>query len=854
MRKVLLSLAVSVFFISVFVADARAGIMFGSKVRVDSAGPDSNQRYLDITLDSGANIYAVWEDCGVSRDIYFGKSVNGGVSFGASVRVDDTALAITEQIEPSVAVGSTGIVYVVWSDNRNGSYDIYFAKSTDGGATFSTNVRVDDTGAGTSVQTHPAVAVAANGDIYVTWSDNRNGTTSTNIYFAKSTDGGATFGANVRVDNTARSYNLFSSVAVSGSNIYISWHTQGTNEDVFVAKSVDGGATFGPSVQVNSPSTGSQTRSSIAVDAAGNVYVAWRDTRNSVGDIYFAKSTNAGVSFGTNVRITDGTFADNRYPDIAVDTSNKIYICWDSDRADGFANWDIYIAVSSDAGASFGQSLRVNDVDEPNWHIPSLAVDVNKNIYIGWETVSAGFSHAYCSKGIEEWVLNIADVPWYQTALNYNSTGAAASQMTLNFIRSGAGMADLSQDQIYQYIKGATPPSPYVDLTADEVHNIMDYFDPPRYNFALGAYDPATDPQAMSKYMRDICFWMAYNVPGVAKQNVPATVPLYGGYNHWVTLKGCSATANPWTAPTITVSGFWVKDPLITGLGQDTYVTATVCASTYFLPLTTSDGYNGKLVRVSEPPPEQCKAKVFIEKGKPDDANLVFMGVKEPPKTKLINGKLRAPLGAKPLVTKNGWKDILPVQLLDDPECKKAFANTVKADPILVKRAGVNGSDYYLLPFVRKNLLPCYNIHASGVVVIDAVTGAFKEATWTKKPEKFLKVNRNDAIDLVLDLLRAELKNKLHSLPGNVNFEKRKSLKSAYDVLDYYVKAASTELLWSPKSAYSKSPYHPYWKVNANGYIFYVTQDGKVASEPDLAKIIAEILANKRMLMGPQAL
>lgn len=66
---------------------------------------------------------------------------------------------------------------VAWQDDRSGTNDVYFKRSLDAGTTFGGDERVDDTGAGPSAQTAPAVAIdETNGTrCYVVWEDTRNG-------------------------------------------------------------------------------------------------------------------------------------------------------------------------------------------------------------------------------------------------------------------------------------------------------------------------------------------------------------------------------------------------------------------------------------------------------------------------------------------------------------------------------------------------------------------------------------------------------------------------------------------------------------------------------------------------------
>ena len=150
----------------------------------------------------------------------------------------------------------------------------------------------------------------------------------------------------------------------------------------------------------------------------------------------------------------------------------------------------------------------------------------------------------------------MSDMQWYQNAAPYNSTGAASCQMIINYIRQGAGQGLLSQSDIYKYAKGAGPYDGS-ELTPPQAARALGHFDPydylvsnsadthdndpdgnpyQGYNFSVDKYDPATDSEAMSHYMRDICHWMAYTVTKefwwddgdlTARPNTPALVPIY---------------------------------------------------------------------------------------------------------------------------------------------------------------------------------------------------------------------------------------------------------------------------------------------------------------------------------------
>jgi hypothetical protein len=94
-----------------------------------------------------------------------------------------------------------GNVYVLASVDPPGAdpLDVHFVRSTDGGATWSVPVRVNDDPPGTNAwQWFGTMAVAPNGRIDVIWNDSRNdpGGFDSELYYAFSLDGGVAWSAN----------------------------------------------------------------------------------------------------------------------------------------------------------------------------------------------------------------------------------------------------------------------------------------------------------------------------------------------------------------------------------------------------------------------------------------------------------------------------------------------------------------------------------------------------------------------------------------------------------------------------------------------------------------------------------
>jgi hypothetical protein len=132
--------------------------------------------------DSG-RLIMVWADQRareVDTNIFIAVSTDGGATWSAPTRLDTADLALdpdtatpSNQWQPEIAAAA-GRVCVAWQDGRLGNNDIFAVVSTDGGATFSSDERVDDSQGGPSEQFSPTTAVAA-GRCYVAWSDDRSG-------------------------------------------------------------------------------------------------------------------------------------------------------------------------------------------------------------------------------------------------------------------------------------------------------------------------------------------------------------------------------------------------------------------------------------------------------------------------------------------------------------------------------------------------------------------------------------------------------------------------------------------------------------------------------------------------------
>jgi len=204
------------------------------------------------------------KDTSHKSNILFSLSADLGETFSDPVRINEISggcLDDDQTTEGAVpAFGPNGEIYVAWA----GPYGIMFDKSLDGGETWGKDIFVADQIGGwdydvSGVSRANGLPVTVcdtgnspyRGNIYIMWTDQRNGATNPDVFIIKSTDGGETWGDIIRVnnDNTQRPQ-FFAAMAIdqSNGNIYVSFYdrrnTTGNDTEYYIARSTDGGETF----------------------------------------------------------------------------------------------------------------------------------------------------------------------------------------------------------------------------------------------------------------------------------------------------------------------------------------------------------------------------------------------------------------------------------------------------------------------------------------------------------------------------------------------------------------------------------------------------------------------------------
>jgi hypothetical protein len=295
-------------FVAKFVND---GADYARATIIAASDSFADKPWIAVDATGGANdgnVYLAFDGTinnGLSG-VVFTRSTNGGLTFASPI------LVTTDGALPGIAVDAGGNIFV--SAIQTSGHNILVSKSTDGGLSFSkpffaamniTPLPTALPGNRFRTTTIPQIAADASG-VFIVWDDFR--TRDSNVMFARSLNGGVTWSNPLIVNDVTANQQFFSSIAVSSRTISVIWYDSRlgqlsngtiTGLDVFYARSTNAGSTFSASIRLTSTSfnpnlvertdfgdTQIFMGDYIQVGASPSaVHPIWTDNRNACGTV-----------------------------------------------------------------------------------------------------------------------------------------------------------------------------------------------------------------------------------------------------------------------------------------------------------------------------------------------------------------------------------------------------------------------------------------------------------------------------------------------------------------------------------------------------------------------------------------
>jgi hypothetical protein len=301
--------------------------------------------------------------------------------------------------DPTVAIDQRGDIAVAWVEQAR--KDVFFQRhAADGTRPIGQPVNVSRSPATFSWLPRIVFAPDAPHKVFMLWQEIifSGGSHGGEIFFARSNDGGATFSAPVNLSNSLGGdgkgrinkdiWHNGSLDLIAGADgaLYAAW----TEYDgpLWFSRSTDGGASFSRPQRIAGGGSAKPARApALALGPNRAVYLAWTVGEDSAARIRVATSSDAGVTFSEPRMVAAGKGYSDA-PRLAVDSAGGLHLVYAESAGGPFGRYQIRYTRSTDGARSF-EAPR--EISKPilqageSAAFPALSIDANDNLYVLWE-------------------------------------------------------------------------------------------------------------------------------------------------------------------------------------------------------------------------------------------------------------------------------------------------------------------------------------------------------------------------------------------------------------------------------------------------------------------------------------
>lgn len=345
---------------------------------------ESRFDYVDdptVGIDDRGEASVAWVDQ-ARKDVFFQRFSPGGTKrLGRPVNISRSPATFSWLPRLVVVPDMPRNIFVLWQEIifSGGSHggEILFARSADGGKSFSKPVNLSNSVGGDGkgrinreIWHNGSLDLIADthGTIYAAWTEYAG-----TLWFSRSTDSGKSFSRPQRVAGSDGIPARAPSLAIgSGSTLHLAWTVgEDSAADIHVANSSDGGASF-TRPHVVGRSAGYSDAPKLAVDRNGVLHLVYAESSGGPFGRYhirYTRSVDGGRSFEPPREISKPapmSSTSSGFPAVAVDGKGRLYVIWELFPSHREPPRGLGLVVSRDGGRSFTPPDVVPGSAEPD--------------------------------------------------------------------------------------------------------------------------------------------------------------------------------------------------------------------------------------------------------------------------------------------------------------------------------------------------------------------------------------------------------------------------------------------------------------------------------------------------------
>jgi S-layer homology domain len=344
-----------------------------------------------VAVDQGSGFGIVWESLGEDGD---GYGVYGRAFFADGTPTGGQGRANTyttgNQERAVVGADKNGDFVVAWeSDGQDGSgYGIFAQRYANTGLPIGGEFQVNTYTTGS--QSLPAVAMNRAGRFVVVWSGSGQDGDGEGVFGQIYDDNGGAIGGEFQVNTYTTGDQTRPAVAMNFTGDFVVvWESAGQDGDglgVMARRYDAAGTPVGGEIPVNTFTTGDQKLASVGMDRLGNFVVAW-DSAGSDGSgsgVSGRRFDSSGAPLTSEFPVNTFTPGFQGTPSLSMDRNGNFMVAWQSNQ-DGDAGGVIARAFDSSATATTPE-FAVNVTTTGNQLYPSVALSNRGEFVIGWQS------------------------------------------------------------------------------------------------------------------------------------------------------------------------------------------------------------------------------------------------------------------------------------------------------------------------------------------------------------------------------------------------------------------------------------------------------------------------------------